>query len=147
MMLNDEGDEGIRYINWVYGADTQDTTGNAGLMEMKFVIDTLTFKFLSWMYWSDKNRVYGYNSMSDGGTVFFIEDADPRTIKALGETPYAKDKHHVFYKGRPIDGADVPSFKIIKDNKIPELAKDKNKYYFSGDPMTERELAEFRKKH
>jgi hypothetical protein len=144
--LNDNGDRGIRYITWIYGADTKDTLGNAGLMEMKFVVDTLSFKFLSWIYWADKNRVYGFNPMSDGGTVFYVDRADPVTFIALGETPYAKDKGNVFYKGRPIKGADIKSFKIIKHKKIPELAKDKIRYYFLGDPITKIELKELEKK-
>lgn len=143
--LNDNGDQGIRYITWIYGADTKDTLGNAGLMEMKFVIDTMTFKFLSWVYWADKNRVYGFTPMSDGGTVFYIDSADPVTFKALAETPYGKDKGNVFYKGRPIEGADIKSFKIVKDKKIPELAKDKNTLYFSGEPITKIELEELKK--
>jgi hypothetical protein len=144
--LNDNGDQRIRYITWIYGADVNDTLENAGLMEMKFVIDTTTFEFLSWVYWADKNRVYGFTPMSDGGTVFYIDGADPVTFRALGETPYAKDKRNIFYKGRSLEGADIKSFRIIKDKKIPELAKDRNRYYFSGDPIAKIELKKLKKR-
>jgi hypothetical protein len=145
-ILNDNGDTGVRYISWIYGADTADASGNAGLMEMKSVIDTTTFRFLSWVYWSDKNMVYGYTPMSDGGTVYRVRGADPLSFKALGESPYGKDQKNVFYKGEIIHGADVKSFKTIKDESLPELARDKNRYYFSGTPVTRAALGEMKRK-
>ena len=144
MIINDRGKRGIRYISWIYGIEKEDSV-NGGLKEMKYVIDIKTFKFYSYAYWGDKNRVYEFTPMSDGGTVRYVENADPKTFNVFGETPYGSDKNHVYYKGEILEGADIRTFKIIMNKGIPELAKDKHTYYFSGDRISKEQLKDLRK--
>lgn len=137
----DNFDRRTRYITWIYGGEENDTI-NAGMKEMKHVIDTSSFRFLSFLYWSDKNNIYGFNPMSDGGTVYLNEKIDRRTFVVLGDAGYARDKRNIYYRGMIIKGAELKSFRIIKRKGIPELARDKNYFYQAGERMTVEEVKE-----
>jgi hypothetical protein len=141
-IYNDNFDRRTRYITWIYGADQNDTL-NGGLKEMKFVIDTSSFRFLSDLYWADKNNIYGFNPMSDGGTVYLSDIADRKTFVVLGGAGYAKDKTNVYYRGSVIEGADLKTFRDIKYKEISELACDKLYLYQIGRRMTDKEIKEF----
>lgn len=141
-IYNDNFDRRTRYINCIYGANQNDTL-NGGLKEMKFVIDTSSFRFLSDLYWADKNNIYGFNPMSDGGTVYLFGIADRKTFVVLGGAGYAKDKTNAYYRGSVIEGADVKTFRDIKYKEIPELASDKFYFYRIGRRMTKEEIKEF----
>ena len=141
-VYNDNFDKRTRYINWVYGADITDTV-NGGLKEMKYVIDTTTFKFLSVLYWADDKNIYGFTPMSDGGTVYFSDIADRKTFVVLDGSGYAKDKANVYYRGTIIQGADLKTFKSVKHKEITELACDSLYFYQTGHRLTEKEVEEF----
>lgn len=134
---------GARYINWIYNADPNDTI-NGGLKEMKYVIDIATFKFLNLLYWADKNYVYGFTPMSDGGTVYFNDKADRKTFVVFGESGYAKDKNNIYYRSDIIDGADVKTFKVINDKDIPELARDRSYFYITGKRLDKKEMEDYK---
>jgi hypothetical protein len=138
-IYNENFDMQTRYLTWIYGADQTDTL-NGGLKEMKFIIDTVTFQFLSFLYWADKNNIYGFNPMSDGGTAYLNDRIDRKTFNVLGDTGYAKDKTNVYYRGMVIEGADLKTFRIIEHKEIPELAYDKLYFYQNGHKMTEKEV-------
>ena len=141
-VYNDNFDKRTRYINWVYGADITDTV-NGGLKEMKYVIDTTTFKFLSVLYWADDKNIYGFTPMSDGGTVYFSDITDRKTFVVLDGSGYAKDKTNVYYRGTIIQGADLKTFKSVKHKEITELACDSLYFYQTGHRLTEKEVEEF----
>lgn len=134
-----------KYIQWLYYANETDTV-NGGLQEMKYVIDTSTFIFLDFLYWADTNHIYGYNPMSDGGTIFLNKNADRKTFTIFENSVYAKDKNYIFYKGQIIKDADRNTFKIITDSDIPELAYDINNIYFSGEIINDAMIKEFKLK-
>ena len=142
-IYNDNFDRRTRYISYIYNADTNDTI-NAGLKEMKYVIDTASFHFLNYMYWIDKMHVYGYTPMSDGGTIFLHRDADRKSFMVYGKTEYAKDKNHVYYHNSIIEDADSKTFKLINNKEIAGLAFDKNYFYYFGDRLTEKEINEYK---
>lgn len=120
-----------RYLTYVYNADTLDNL-NAGVKEMKYVVDTLTFKFLSKIYFKDKNHIYVFNPMEDGGTIEINWDTDLNTFTVLAGGVYAIDNKDVYYRGKRIIGADKKSFKNFTSNKLRHYAYD-NFNFYSGD--------------
>lgn len=74
-------------------------------------------------------------------------NADPNTFESLSDL-YGRDKNHVYYWGKVVDGIDAASFRIIDD----DYTADKNNVYFNthiiedADPTTfriiSREFAE-----
>lgn len=82
------------------------------------------------IYSKDRNSVYyQYGAISNTLDIEDkIEEADPKTFKALNEN-YAKDKNHVFYERKIIKDADTRSFKVINTF----YAKDKNNVYYDGE--------------
>lgn len=139
-LINEEGDKTTRYASWIWGANQEDTVGNGGIMEMKDVVDTATFKFLTELYWVDKNNVYGLTPMSDGGNVFLIEAADSKTLKIFGTSDYAADRKNIYYRGNIVQGADRKTFKPVENIKKQELAWDKNNFYLMGKRISAEEF-------
>lgn len=142
-IYNENYDRRTRYITSVWDADKSDTL-NGGLKEMKFVIDTSSFRFLSDLYWSDKNNVYGFTPMSDGGTVHLKTTADKKTFVALKNTEYAKDKRYVYYRHSILEGADPKTFQLIDNKDISGLACDKLYFYQFGERLTDKEINEYK---
>lgn len=129
------------YISWMYYADPADSA-DGGLKPFNTVIDTATFRIQNFLIWSDKNHVYGYNPMADGGTVYVNVFADPKTHEVLGDDGYARDRNHVFYRGRILEDADLRTFHPVKSEELPELAADKKGYFQAGSRLSEAEQRE-----
>jgi len=126
----------IVYLVSIYYADMKDTL-NGGLMEMNKVIDTATFKMAGDYYFEDKNHIYNFHPMMDGGTISVSLDADIKSFKILGNGIYAKDKRHCYCRGHLIEGADNRSFNIFR-GKVYNFAYDK-KHFYSGDWIMSKE--------
>jgi hypothetical protein len=122
------------YLTTIYGADLSDTI-NGGLKEMKFVVDTATFKILGTFYFKDKNHFYDFNPMADGGTIAINPDIDIKTFQILESEFYAKDKKHCYYRGRIVEGADLKSFKVLDTSYSFHTAYDKRNYYNCENKM------------
>ncbi|UIR56811.1 DKNYY domain-containing protein [Sphingobacterium sp. SRCM116780] len=106
-------------------------------LPLKGIIDTLTFKNLGNTFYKDKNNIYHYYGMSDGGS-FYIFDADYATFEILGDC-YAKDKNNI-YKMRD-DGKSNLDYKTFKTITGPGcFAKDKNGYYSWGSKIEDQDL-------
>lgn len=129
------------YLTTIYGADLSDTI-NGGLKEMKYVVDTATFKILGTFYFKDKNHIYDFNPMMDGGTIAINPDIDVKTFQILESEFYAKDKKHCYYRGRIIEGADLTSFKVLDTSYSFHLAYDKKNYYDSENKMMLTDIKE-----
>lgn len=142
-IYNDNFDRRTRYITWVWDADQSDTV-NGGLKEMKYVIDTTSFRFLSDLYWADKNHIYGFTPMSDGGTIHLKTTADKQTFVAFSNTEYAKDKTYVYYHHSILEGADPKTFQLIENKEISGLACDKFHFYQFGERLTDKEIKEYK---
>jgi hypothetical protein len=138
-VYNENFDHRTAYITWIYNIDKNDSI-NGGLKEMKFVIDTATFRFISAFYWADKNNVYHFTPMSDGGTVCLIDEADSKTFTPIGEDGYSKDKTNAYYRGQIMEGVDVKTINLFKTRENIEFAYDKSHIYEYGRMMTDKEI-------
>lgn len=85
-------------------------------------------------YAKDKNVVYS----SCYGNI--LKEADPATFQILGKK-YARDKSHMYYRDRIINGADMSTFVIISgtrdewDQRMESFSKDKNNVYQFGEKV------------
>lgn len=122
------------YLTTVWGADKSDTI-NGGQKEMRYVVDTTTFRLLG-LYGIDKNHVYDINPMLDGGTIGINQYADVKTFQLVGNDFFAKDKRHCYYRGRIIEGADLKSFKVLDTSYSHFIAFDKNNFYDGEEKMS-----------
>lgn len=133
-----------RFIYVVYS----DEFGVEGIKEMKDVLDSKSFKSLDNNYFQDKNHIYYFHVMSDGGTMSIIDEADLLSFKVFKHSMYGIDNKSAFYRGTKIKGADILTFEpiIIEDggNKIGWYANDKNNYYNGHDIMSEAEIKELK---
>ena len=101
-----------RYISTIYTNDEKDTT-NDGIIELKKVIDTSTFKFINTYYAKDKCHIYGFNPMMDGGNIQINPEIDVSSFKTIpyGNEQYCKDKRHIYHRGNIIENADLKNFR------------------------------------
>lgn len=133
-----------RYIDVVYS----DSFGVDGIKKMKEVLDSASFRTMGSSYYRDKNHIYYFFEMADGGTMRIIDEANFETFKVLKHSNYGIDMESAFYRGTKIQGADVLSFEPIiienNGNKIGWYAKDKKNYYNGYDVMTEAEIQELK---
>lgn len=90
-------------------------------------VDGQTFTKLSDLYFKDKASVW---ILSLGKEVQWITipEADVATFKSLKKW-YAKDKNHVYYENRIVEGADLVTFEEGENGE----GKDKNNTYLSGE--------------
>lgn len=101
------------------------------------IIDTTSFEYLGAFYYKDKNNIYSYYPMCDGGYLNIFKK-DTFNFRIIGDW-YAKDNKEVFYmrKGALI-GVDYSSFESKEG--WGQLAKDKNHYYSFGDTISKEEF-------
>jgi hypothetical protein len=99
--------------------------------KLKDVIDPESFESLESLYFKDKNHVYYFWEVTGGGSMYVVNEANPKTFKVLND--YAVDDKEAFYRGKKIEGADVATFVILPS----PYAKDKNNYYL-GDEIVEK---------
>ena len=113
--------------------------------ELKDVIDPVTFMVLSQEYYRDKNNIYHFHAMSDGGSMRIIDGAEKESFRVFESSSFAHDDVHVYYKGLKMEGVDLASFEPIifetEGVKIGWYAKDHFNYYNGSDIMTEDETS------
>ena len=106
---------------------------------LKSVIDTATFRQLTYSFYRDKNNIYEHYDMLGGGWFANFKDVEPKvdvaTFRMLNGY-YARDANFI-YDGRNgiISNTDVKTFIVLKDEPF---AKDKNNYY-QWDSIIEKE--------
>ena len=127
------------YLTTVY-ADTADDAPNEGFRDLRAVIDTATFQFLGMFYMQDKNHIYSYAPMSDGGIFAVNFLADPQSFSLLESECYGKDAHHCFHRGSVIEGADVKTFHVLSPDYDCDIAYDCNHYYEGTDILSDKEV-------
>lgn len=133
-----------RFIDIVYS----DEFGIEGIKKMKYVVDSKSFKSIGNHYYQDKNHIYYFHIMSDGGTMSIVDEAKLKTFKVLKNTMFGIDSQSAFYRGIKIEGVDILTFEPIiivsKGEKYCWHAKDKNNYYNGCDVMAESEIQELK---
>jgi len=88
------------------------------------------------LYYRDKNHIYYYFQMMDGGTFFIVWKADPNSFKVLDSSYYGKDKQNVFCRGGLLEQADTKTFSVVSqpDKRVYSwTAKDKSHTYDGAD--------------
>ncbi len=103
-------------------------------------IDVKTFEILGYFHVKDKNNIY-VREVYDYKP---IRGADMKTFEIL--TPlYTKDKNYVYYDSKIINGADSPTFMMMKEIKENEheYAKDKKRVYYKGKEIAGSDSATF----
>lgn len=99
---------------------------------LKSVIDTATFVNLGCSYYKDKNQIYEYYAMAEGG-FFNVADVDYNSFKLIGDA-YAKDKNHIYVERHGVmENVDYKTF--TTKFGIGAFGKDKNGYYYGGDKI------------
>ena len=97
---------------------------------LKSVIDTSTFKQLSYSFYRDKNNIYQYYPMSGGGRFSNFKEVESKLDVAsfrILNGYYARDKNFIYdHRNGIIADADVRTFIVLGDEPF---AKDKNNYY------------------
>lgn len=94
-----QGDSPVyRFIFVVYSEKFE----TRGIKEMKAVIDADSFKSLGSSYYKDKNYIYYFKEMHDGGTMSIVDDVDYQSFELIEKTinSDAKDKLGLIYQGR-----------------------------------------------
>ena len=145
LWINNDGDIGLK---------TTRSTGEEKIIDcyltrtplgddtpLKMLVDTATFHDMGGSFYKDKNHIYNYFPMSDGGSFYPIDDyVDYSTFEVLGDGCFARDKEHIYTeKHLDIVDADYKTFHAIKGC----LAQDKNGFIFWTDRITEDEAQEY----
>jgi hypothetical protein len=114
------------------------TIGSQHEIKLSAVIDTATFEELGADFYKDKNNVYHYYAMCDGGYLnVFAKDTS--TFKVLG-CCYASYKSEIFHSRSGRMDADPETFKT--SSELGPMAKDKNGYFQFEERVSEEELLE-----
>ncbi|KMQ58398.1 hypothetical protein ACM39_18590 [Chryseobacterium sp. FH2] len=140
--FSDNNEKMLKTYLYINEIGINDTTS----VKLKSIVDTTSFKKVSYIYYKDKNNVFVEYPMAYGSSFFVIENADSKTFEILNHSYYAKDKINCYYRGKIISGADNKSFRILsqKDgNGNTSYAKDNKKYYKEGYTISYQEIKDF----
>lgn len=126
---------------------------NVYYREAKTGLDPSTFREEGRYYFADKKRVLHMNVSRVMTTFIELPGADTASFTALDELyakrgelryadayKYGKDKHRVYYKGKPLEGADPETFDFITRNYM----RDRNNVYYKGVRVEDADPATFK---
>jgi hypothetical protein len=129
------------YLTTIYNANKKDIFGT-NEAKMNTLIDTASFIKIGYEYFKDKNHIYYFFPMSDGGYFSLVNNVNYNTFVNLDSSLYAKDKNNCFYRNRKIKGADSKTFNVINTDEHSNIAFDKNNFYKGDDKLTKSEIKE-----
>ena len=104
--------------------------------QLKEVVDTVTFEHLGANMYKDKNHLYSYYAMCDGG-YFNIFSNDTAGFSYLGGV-YFQFKSKIYHTRQGEIDADAESFVVYED--FGQIAKDKNGYFSFNERISEKQL-------
>jgi len=79
-------------------------------------LDSATYK--NWdSYIMDSSKVICVFANSDGGNYVLLKDADPKSFHAFKNAFGGKDKNHVFYQAKMLEGLNPSTVKVYSDLK------------------------------
>ena len=103
-------------------------------------VDAASFKALSEEYTKDKNNVY-YKCTSPGRYwVITLASADVSSFEVLGFN-LAKDARHVWWDGKPLEGADPQTVKLVRDGFV---WKDARTVWYQEEKIPGADVETFR---
>ena len=156
LYINKKGEIAYRAFDQTVPGDVRDVflryvnnfdTVNHPRKEIEFVVDTASFEPLGDLYYRDKRFAYYHFPMMDGGFFDIIWKAEPKTLKVLAESWYAKDRHHIFCRGRILNEADFKTFTVfplVSDgDTVRWLGKDKKNFYDSHDILDKKTIKDW----
>jgi len=111
-----------------------------GVQLIDALVDSGSFQAVGSDYYKDRNRVYFFWALDDGGTLSTVEGADPVSFKIFEFTQYAMDQNFAFYRGAKIEQADPSSFAPVDAKEQGRYAKDNNHYYQGEAILSPREI-------
>lgn len=126
------------YLDHVFNADPKAAEWVG--VSMKFVVDTLSFEFLNGIFWRDKNHVYIWDPMSDGGYVSVLHVPEPQRFTPLKGTWYATCGNLVYFKSKVVKGADAATLNAFDKEGLTLYAYDKEHCYANGKRLPAREV-------
>ena len=88
-------------------------------------------------YARDRSRAYHCGLTGDGGrdaTVLPLGGEAPAALEVLA-SGYARTARRVFYRGRPVPGADAPTFTVPTEHDPESDARDARRRYLAGRPL------------
>ncbi len=148
LWINKNGDIGLKTTKAISEEEiidfylTQTPIGDD--VPLKMLVDTATFHYMGGSFYKDKNHIYNYFPMSDGGNFYPIDDrVDYSTFEILENGCYARDKNHIYVEKHIdiIDEVDYETFRAIDGC----IGQDKNGYFLWTDRITEDEAKEYLK--
>lgn len=133
------------FLQYVNNFDTLKLEGQK--KEIRFVVDTGSFEFLGDLYYRDKRYAYYHFPTMDGGFFSIIWGADLKTLRVVDESWYAKDKFHIYCRGRILEHANYKTFTIIplvsEGDTVRWLGKDKYNFYDSHEILDKRTIKDW----
>lgn len=112
------------------------TIGSQGEQSLNEIIDTSTFIELGASFYMDKNHIYNYYAMCEGGYLN-IFSRDTSNFKILSSCYASHDSTIYHHRNGPLD-ADFESF--VVSSEFSCTAKDKNGYFRYDDRISNEEL-------
>jgi len=79
-------------------------------------LDSATYK-VAGSYIMDSSKVICVFQNSDGGNYVWMKDADPRSFQAFKNAFGGKDKDHVFYNDKILEGLNPSTVKVYSNTK------------------------------
>lgn len=114
------------------------TIGSDYTTSLNEVIDTATFETLGAEFYRDKNHLYHFYTMCEGGYLRIYSD-DPSNFTLINDC-YAQHFDAIYYaRGSKLD-ADVSTFRASKRYNC--LSRDKNGYFHYDERVSEEQLKE-----
>lgn len=110
---------------------------------LKTIIDTNTFRALGALFFRDKNSIFHYYAICDGGYLNLFSK-DTAAFEVLNNS-FVRHHSSIFHERSGIIDADINTFKVSK--LISHIAKDKNSYFLFNERINRKKLkAELKEK-
>ncbi len=107
-------------------------------LTLNAIIDTATFTQTESGFYKDKNHIYNYYAMCEGG-YFNIFGSDPSSFRSIGGC-YAAYQGKIYHERNGEMNADFKTFRTKRE--FGPVAKDKDGYFYFEARISEKKLYE-----
>lgn len=116
--------------------------------ELGSILDTSTYEHVYGCDFSkDKNHVYFFFGMSDGGFRRIVEGADPKTFQCFGSGyRWGKDKQKIFYMYTPLSELNTTKAVFLngKQNEQTDYISDGRVIYYTDNKLDSVDVESFK---